>query len=90
MADYIFTYDIPNEHRERLEQELTNTLRARREIGVSTFWRVTGEFSAAQVRDALKKAFPAIKLYVYEVNLANSATTEPTYDDLVRALRSSK
>lgn len=38
---YILTYDIPNEHRERFEDALTDILKAKRELGVSTFWRAS-------------------------------------------------
>lgn len=90
MPDYILTYDIPNEQRTNLEDALTQVLHAKRERGVSTFWRFKADYSAAHIRDALKQHFPAIKLYVYEVNPANAASTELTLelmDELVKALR---
>ena len=85
MAEYILTYDIPNERRPQLEQALRDHLHATPERGVSTVWRFTNTRSAAEIRDALRADFPTIKAYVYEVKAANSATTEARVDPLLEA-----
>lgn len=90
MATYILTYDIPNEDRERLESALTKGLHAKREYGVSTFWRAESTHTASDIRDVLKELFPKIKLYVYEVNPANAATTELNLEELLASIRSFK